>query len=507
MKLLLKYNLFISILLYCILFVVLWPLYRYVFDVDGIGYAMVAKRLAAGDYANAVNGYWSPLHSWLVLPLIKAGLTAINAFHVSNAVIAITVLIIFKKLLLKFSLNPVHETCVLFTAVIMLLQYSYFELAADILLVPFLLLYILLITRDDFYTSIKVQVYCALVATLAYFAKAYALPFILLMHTALFVHHGWLMKKYYIKQWMVFVLLLMVCCSPWFVLLYNKYQFLTFGTSGKLTWTWYLGGAVNTTDFFWSPSLPNSPAWWEDPYYSQDGYLTMFSSPGMFLHQLRVIAFNFQQLLKTYMDLSVFAPAIVMYFFLKSIRPSNTFFQKLLLLTILFPLAYLLIHVETRFFWVFGLLFLAAGIPLLYDVYKSAAPNKWIQYLLPVLLCLSFLIEPVNILKDSAYGGKQTFETAAYLKEHSLQNGFTSNKFASECEVMAFFAEGTYFYINQRNYSYEQLKTEMAKHNIQTFLFYFEFEHEKTGAINELTKDNQFRYEQVKKGLLVFIKQ
>ncbi|WP_315817355.1 hypothetical protein [Paraflavitalea speifideaquila] len=46
--------------LYLLVFALCYPLYQYIFDLDGIGYLMVAKRLAAGDYSGAVNGCWSP---------------------------------------------------------------------------------------------------------------------------------------------------------------------------------------------------------------------------------------------------------------------------------------------------------------------------------------------------------------------------------------------------------------------------------------------------------------
>ncbi|HTH32092.1 MAG TPA: hypothetical protein VL946_12155, partial [Lacibacter sp.] len=74
MNLLHKQRLPFSLALFCILFAVTWPLYQYVSDLDAIGYMEVAHHYIKGEWKLAVNGFWNPLHSWLVVPLIKLGL-------------------------------------------------------------------------------------------------------------------------------------------------------------------------------------------------------------------------------------------------------------------------------------------------------------------------------------------------------------------------------------------------------------------------------------------------
>ena len=121
MKLIHKYNLLFSVLLFSALFILVWPLYQYIFDVDGVGYGMVARRLAAGDFANAVNGYWSPLHSWLILPFLKLGLTEAIAFKLSNGFLSVATLFIINSLIKKVELNAQQRSAILFTSVIILI--------------------------------------------------------------------------------------------------------------------------------------------------------------------------------------------------------------------------------------------------------------------------------------------------------------------------------------------------------------------------------------------------
>src|SRR5687768_4726005 len=94
-----RYRLPLAILLLTGCFFLLYPWYRYVLDDDGIGYAMVTKRLAAGDFFNALNGYWSPLHSWLALPFFKAGAGIIDSFKFSNLLISACMLVVLDRLM------------------------------------------------------------------------------------------------------------------------------------------------------------------------------------------------------------------------------------------------------------------------------------------------------------------------------------------------------------------------------------------------------------------------
>ena len=71
-------------LLLLVLFAALFPLYQYIFDIDAIGYITVARHYAAGEWNHAINGYWSPLNSWLMVPLIKLGFSDLLCFKIAN---------------------------------------------------------------------------------------------------------------------------------------------------------------------------------------------------------------------------------------------------------------------------------------------------------------------------------------------------------------------------------------------------------------------------------------
>lgn len=86
------------------LFILLLPFYKQVFDVDGIGYSLVAQHLAHGNFARAINGFWSPLHSWLIAPFIKTGIPVELLFFLFQCCYFIGVIMAIEKVLPAFSI-------------------------------------------------------------------------------------------------------------------------------------------------------------------------------------------------------------------------------------------------------------------------------------------------------------------------------------------------------------------------------------------------------------------
>lgn len=72
----------LTLLLFVVLGAVTW---RFV-DNDGVAYLSVAAHYAEARWAQAVNGYWSPLLSWITAPLLAAGLEPVPAGRAAQAV-------------------------------------------------------------------------------------------------------------------------------------------------------------------------------------------------------------------------------------------------------------------------------------------------------------------------------------------------------------------------------------------------------------------------------------
>src|SRR5688572_4382331 len=56
--------------------------YRYQINPDAISYISIAQKYLAGDFGAAINAYWSPLYSWLLMPFLAIGIPALLATKV-----------------------------------------------------------------------------------------------------------------------------------------------------------------------------------------------------------------------------------------------------------------------------------------------------------------------------------------------------------------------------------------------------------------------------------------
>src|SRR5687768_11427631 len=125
--------LLIASLLYCVLFYALLPWYRYIIDFDATGYINVAKLLAAGDYSNSINGFWSPLGSWMLVPFMKSGYDPVLSAKYINGVFGLLSLIAFYCLLKKLTISDSIRNVFLFFVIVMLFYFAFYELFGDLL--------------------------------------------------------------------------------------------------------------------------------------------------------------------------------------------------------------------------------------------------------------------------------------------------------------------------------------------------------------------------------------
>lgn len=505
MKLLYRYNLLLSGGVYLLLFILLLPFYKHVFDVDGIGYSLVAQHLAQGNFARAINGFWSPLHSWIIAPFIKTGIPVELLFFYSNAAISLVLLWQLKKFFQQFQFTEEVSTVLLLTSVIMLLQFSFFELAADLLLLPFLLGYLLLVMRSDFFSNHKVQIACGLLTGFAYLAKTYALPFTVLIHLSLFMWHYYRVKTVPVKSFLFFIFPLLLVITPWIILISSKYGMFTIGNASRLNLSWFLKGTTVEGELFHRPIAADSPGWWEDPSYFKGTVVHLFSSSEMFLKQVRVFFYNITVYIKTLAEFSAFLPAVILGFVMFLLRKEEVKMQKLALFVLIFPTGYLLTYVDGRYLWIFQLALLPVGWWMLQTVVAFFQLRKSVNNLVFLIYILSFLLQPVNILKDYAVSEqwKEIRHLAAYFTSNKISGNFTANKKSSASQVVAYLSKTSFYHLTKPDVSIEELHTAIGVNGINYLLYYYDSVQEKE-AITNLYQQKGYRVAEVKTGVLIF---
>src|SRR6185312_696097 len=98
-------QLLISFILYTVAFFILFPYNRFNIDADGIAYIQEARQYVWGNYFTALNGCWSPLISWILIPFLKLGIDPVLCCKYINGVLGAASLFSFYSLTQKFYIN------------------------------------------------------------------------------------------------------------------------------------------------------------------------------------------------------------------------------------------------------------------------------------------------------------------------------------------------------------------------------------------------------------------
>src|SRR4030067_1497029 len=60
---------------------------------DSMLYFSIAQKYLAGDFQNAINGYWGPLLSWLLIPFLYFGVSHVFTINVVDAIFGVLLII------------------------------------------------------------------------------------------------------------------------------------------------------------------------------------------------------------------------------------------------------------------------------------------------------------------------------------------------------------------------------------------------------------------------------
>lgn len=492
---------YIAVLVFLLLFIAGWPFYKYIFDSDAIGYLTIAKHYAAGRWHEAVNGYWSPLHSWLAAPFVAAGFYELYVFKVLNACIGVFILLAFHRYVKRYEFPLSITWGLMLSAVIIIIHFAYFEVAADILLVLLLLLYFLITSINNFTTNLKLNVLAGSIGAVAYFSKTYAFPFFLLHFTIIHC----LAPAQQPRNWLVGISVFLLFSFPWILALHDKYGIWTIGTSGKMMASVYLVHEYNPDLLIFAPPYENSVSWWEDSYLYQKKFYTPFQSAALFVHQIRILLYNIQQYFLALSAISYLVPFTFLLLFFDAIQRNRTKARYLIVFGLLLPLGYLLIHIETRFLWILALLLLPWIVQWWIEVLKKSDAPKWINNTILTVVVLSFLAEPVNQLKDNLNKQKNWSLQARALQAGGITgNCISQSKQLDEAMIVAYQAGLRYFMPGPQKDLMQDVLPAAINSNIRWFLFFYDTEEKKKEFLQSEIGKSLPAPALLQRGMLVF---
>ncbi len=346
---------FSSALLMWVALYIIYAHYQYYIDPDGTAYLTISKRYANGDYHRAINGYWSPWSCWLTALLTKAGLDAIPASVVINSIGAAGFLFISQSFFLKFNIERKLQWLMCITLAFFLCYAVFWQSFDDLWECFFLLGTLRIMLSDGFSAKPGLWIVSGFIGALAYFAKAYSFPFFIL-NTVCCTY--FIDKKQCLKISATAISVMVVCSLPWIWLLHKKYGIWTTSTAGTLNTSWYLVGHPHWkagVDMLLPPPYPDSPSYWEDPWFVNGATPHFWNSWHLFGLQILRIGLNIWKFIVSSFQLSVFFIVIVgcvKWLVIWKRNGSLSVEMRVLMISfLLFPAGYLLVNFESRYIW------------------------------------------------------------------------------------------------------------------------------------------------------------
>jgi hypothetical protein len=259
-------------------------LHRSQINPDGVGYLSVAERWLAGDWRNAINGYWSPLLSWLMVPLLALDIPPLLAARVAQAFSGAIVLAGADRLLVHFGIGRDLRFWTAVGLIPVVLWQSVAATTPDLLMAGVLLWYLAWQTSGRTTSGFVGGLIGGLLIGVAYLAKAYALPFGI-MHFAAVNTWGLMLRQQRRTAIMTIAGGALGTCLlvvPWAGLLSWKYNRPMIADTGR--YNWQLNGPDNPGQPLQYQGLlapPHAHAYsaWDDPTYLQMAEWSPWNSP------------------------------------------------------------------------------------------------------------------------------------------------------------------------------------------------------------------------------------
>ncbi len=465
---------FSSALLMWVALYIIYPHYQYYIDPDGTAYLTISKRYASGDYHRAINGYWSPWSCWLTALLIKTGIAAIPASVIINSIGAAGFLFISQSFFLKFGIERKMQWLFNVTLAFFLCYAVFWQSFDDLWECFFLLGTLHIMLSEGFSAKPGLWIGSGFIGTLAYFAKAYSFPFFILNTICC----CYLIDK---KQWLKIsataIGAMVLCSLPWIWLLHKKYGIWTTSTAGTLNTSWYLVGHPHWKegiDLLLPPPYPDSPSYWEDPWFVNGATPHFWNSWHLFGLQLLRIGLNIWKFIVSSFQLSVFFIVIVGYakwnVIWKRGAPIAKEQRVLMLSFLLFTIGYILVNFESRYLWYMVPLSMVMGVSMLENIFKEKLSS-----ILLVAFSLSFVVYPVWTMRKIFNEGAKEFETAEQIKAQKINGSFTCSAYPGvsmqRVERLAYFS-GMQLYCLPDNFATEEnLLRDMNRYHVN-YMFY-----------------------------------
>jgi hypothetical protein len=426
--------------------------------IDYEAYLNIARKYSEGYFWNALNAYWSPLISWLLIPFFWVGANPHYSFKAINIIAGIAILLLFYRFLEKFKVSEITKVALIPILPVFLVYFGLESTTPDFLMVFCWMLYLYYFISES-----RNPIILGIIAATAFFCKNFFLPFFFAHFVLVLLYQFFIERKvnsrsllFFAKTTFVFLLILGV----WATFLSVKYGKLTLNSSSRYN-SWYISPDGYKPHFAYETSLvapfdTEAIFAWEDPTYYPVEARNPFKTKADFEYQIGVWKYNWEVLKYMFRYFSYFSFGILFFaiYGFWVFRKDQHYFTLNSAIWV-YILGYFLIFIEERYIWpaYFLLLFF---VFLIADkiLEKYINGKQWLKIVILLVVCISFLKSPVmlfNYTKNYIGANKYLFTFSEEIAQEFDLKGkkITSNNRYDQMGLIAF---------NERAYYYGEFK-------------------------------------------------
>lgn len=490
-----KFSLLFTCFLALYLFLSIYLFNHYQYDPvsrDLISVMSIAKIYATGDLINAVNGYWGPMFSWLLVPIIYLNPTpqvTLLSTKILSIVIGFFTLIGIGLLSRRFELSTSIRASILFASVFIVLYYVFGYNPVDLLLTCFLIYYLYIIYSSNYPLNWYDGMLCGLLGGLAYLTKSFALPFFLvtfILFNLLHYFRDVKLKKGVLKNLFLGLAVFFIITGSWSGVISEKYGYLTSGTSGEYNFEEIgpVQQGIGSPIWHGFIKLSNEKATsaWEDPTYLKVSSWSPLESWASFKHELNIISDNLIKTITFLNEFSYFSLLIILLslvFILWQVANSTLKGNRIILpfiTIVLFIGSYALIFVEFRYFFLVYFLLTLMGGYLLQLLFKKPYCTMEIKSILLVVFVVSLIVMPLSGLMEHEDDGKAIYDIANTVNyQYHIQGNIASNDGYMASIYVAYLWDSQYYGTSLKNWhtiNDSELEKDLQDYDIDYYLYW-----------------------------------
>ena len=494
-------DIILVLILYSLIGLILINNYQYILNSDGISYISIAQKYINGDFHNAINGYWGPLLSWLIVPLLLLSSNSFNSLYLVKLLSLITgffTIIGIRLLIGNFEIEKTIKIVTLFSLIPLIIYFSFFITTPDLLVTCILVYYLYFIFNLEYPDSKFNGLMCGITGALAYLSKSYALPFFLahfILFNVFFYFKSIDKKKRsrILKNLFIGLIIFFTISGAWIGLISDKYGKITMGTAGEYNQNVFGPESQGHYEYYIGlVKPPNESAFsaWEDPSYFKMKSWSPFESWDYFKFQIKIILENIIKtvhIIELFSILSILIITVGIVLITKLNINSNSKDKLIYLITtiLLYSGGYVIIFTQERYLWLVNILLLIMGGYVLSLLFKMNYLNKARKNIILTLLILSFLMAPFNFLIINFNANKDVYDLSEKLKnDYNFHGNIACNDYLIESDHIAFFTESKNFGMPKKTDNYNKLKAELENYNIDYYMVWGKSKYD-----NYLSKD------------------